>query len=184
MSKCKVCKIDYKKSNSTQVVCSVLCAAKLQIIKRIAKDKKETKIKLDALKTKPQLTKELQKVFNAYIRQRDYGNNCISCDKTIDWESSTSTGGVCDAGHYLSVGSRVHLRFNEDNVHAQCKYCNNYLAGNPASYRVGLIKKIGLDRVKALECNSTVNKHSTEHLKGMIDYYKLNIKNIKNDKQS
>lgn len=183
MSKCKVCKSEYKKSNSTQSVCSVPCAIQLQNNKKIAKDKKETKLKLDALKTKPQLIKELQKVFNAYIRQRDYGNDCISCNEPIKW-GVTITGGVCDAGHYLSVGARVNLRFNEDNVHAQCKYCNDRLAGNAGGYRIGLINKIGIDRVEALECNHSVNKYTHQHLKGMIDYYKLNLKKLKNDKES
>jgi hypothetical protein len=182
---CKVCKVKYVKTKPLQSVCGFECSLVLSKTKTkkeksikliINDDKKTTKQKLDALKTKPELVKELQAVFNAYIRQRDYGNNCISCQKPILWGLG-STGGVCDAGHYLSIGSRPNLRFNEDNVNAQCKHCNNFLAGNVLEYRKGLISKIGLQKVEALECDQSVNKYSREDLKNMISKYKLKIKN-------
>jgi hypothetical protein len=107
--------------------------------------------------------KRAQKAFNTYIRARDYGQPCICCGQPIAWGADI-TGGVCDAGHYLSVGARVNLRFDEDNVHAQLKLCNRHKAGNAANYRIHLIDRIGLERVELLERDHTVRKYTREGL--------------------
>lgn len=91
--------------------------------------------------TTAQLLKKCQVVFNAFIRNRDSERTCISCGS---WATP-------QAGHYMSAGHHSALRFNEDNVNRQCLKCNNYLHGNLINYRIGLIKRIGEDRVKALE---------------------------------
>jgi hypothetical protein len=62
--------------------------------------------------TLPRLTEKAQKVFNAYIRQRDSKDGyftCISCFKTLPVESM-------NAGHYVPVKGGSFLRFHEDNV--------------------------------------------------------------------
>jgi hypothetical protein len=65
---------------------------------------------------------------------------------------STGRGTTSDAGHYRSSRAVLaHLRFNEDNCHAQSKKENRYNSGNAVDYRIGLIARIGLERVEALE---------------------------------
>ena len=168
--KCKVCHEPYVKTQPMQKVCGWVCAvieggkvtAKAKKVKA-TKERKEDKATKEANKTKPQLTKVAQEAFNAYIRQRDYGKPCICCDKPIAWGSG-ATGGVCDAGHWLSVGARVNLRFNEDNCHAQLTVCNRHGAGRAVDYRIGLIKRIGVDRVDALESDSDPHKWTHEEL--------------------
>jgi Bacteriophage Lambda NinG protein len=73
------------------------------------------------------------------------------------------------------------LRFNEDNVHAQCKYCNNQLSGNAANYRIGLVKRIGLERVEALECDHKLNHYTKDDLRAIEATYKAKLKAIKHD---
>ena len=109
-----------------------------------------------------------QQVFNKYIRQRDAGLNCISCDKPCKKEN---------AGHYFSSGGHANVRFDENNCHLQCEYCNTFLHGNLILYGVNLEKKIGKDefiilREKAYE----VKKFTKIELKELLLTYKQKLK--------
>lgn len=97
---------------------------------------KYSKLPLAKLKLKA------QKVFNAWIRERDKDKPCISCGK----------GRVENAGHYLSQGHHSALRFDEKNTNGQCIRCNLYLSGNLINYRRGLVERIGEAAVVGLEC--------------------------------
>lgn len=133
-----------------------------------AKEWKARKEKMKTeLKTHKDYTKLLQIVFNKYIRQRD-GNYCISCGKMSTLQ--------IHAGHYRSVGSAPHLRFNELNVHSQCSQCNNFLSGNLIEYRKNLIKKIGIKEVEKLEEDNTNLKLTIPEIKEQINKYKQLIK--------
>lgn len=129
-------------------------------------DKKETKLKLDALQTKPQLVKKAQTAFNAFIRARDKGKACISCDTQLGSEPNTF-----DAGHYRSVGSAPHMRFVEDNVHGQCKHCNNWLGGNHVEYRKRLLERIGQHRLEQIENDNVLRKYTKEGLEEIRKQY-------------
>jgi glutaredoxin-related protein len=181
--KCKVCKEPFTKERLTQKICGQTACIVEQVYKNKAKrekvERKETKAKLKVLtETKPKLTKAAQTAFNAYIRYRDIGKPCISCNSPIKWDGE-ATGGACDAGHWLSVGARVNLRFNEDNCHAQCKHCNNQLSGNAANYRIGLVKRIGLERVEALECDHKLNHYTKDDLRAIEATYKAKLQHLK-----
>jgi hypothetical protein len=181
--KCAICKTTFKKERVNQKICDLfgcfMAVVEINKAKRKKVEEKETKAKLKVFtETKPVLTKATQIAFNAYIRARDYGKPCISCDSPIKWDSG-ATGGVCDCGHWLSVGARVNLRFNEDNAHAQCKHCNNQLSGNAANYRIGLVKRIGLERVEALEGDHKLHHYSKDDLREIEKIYKNKLKNLK-----
>ena len=173
-AKCKVCQCAYTKTRPLQTVCSPPCALVLARkatekaqAKEQAKDRKETRQKLDAMQTKPQLTKKAQTAFNAFIRARDAGKPCISCGTPLSNEPNTY-----DAGHYRSVGSAPHMRFVEENCHGQCKHCNNYLAGNHVEYRKRLVERIGLQAVESIESDNTVRKYSHEDLIELAKHYR------------
>ena len=111
----------------------------------------------------------LQVLFNTWIRKRDLGKPCISCGGSL--------GSKYDAGHFFSCGAYPNLRFNEDNVHAQCVQCNQHLHGNIVEYSKGLIMRIGQERVdKLYEQRKTSNKLSIPEIAELIMYYKLKIK--------
>lgn len=111
---------------------------------------------------------QAQKAFNAYIRQRDDKEPCISCQRHHD--------GQYHAGHYRTVGAAKQLRFNEDNCHKQCAPCNNHLSGNLTEYRINLIKKIGLEKVEDLESNSEIKRYSIEEYQTIEKRYKDKLK--------
>lgn len=141
--KCKVCKEKFEPMRPLQMVCSPKCGyeyAKKQEEKKWKKRKGEIK---DSLKTKADYIKELQTVVNKYVRLRDKDRGCISC--------GTPLKGKYDAGHFFSVGNYPELRFQPDNIHAQCVHCNQYRGGNLHEYRENLLKRIGEDKFKELE---------------------------------
>lgn len=173
LKKCKYCKEEFKQFKSTQVVCSYECTvelAKLRVEKvealKWVKEKRERK---EALKTKSDWLKEVQVIFNKFIRLRDKGLNCISCNKTAKKEN---------AGHYRSRGGNPELALDELNCHLQCEYCNTFLHGNLIDYRINLIKKVGIENVEWLEGKHEPKHYSIEELKELKEVYKQKIKEL------
>ena len=159
-----------------QKVCGPACAMKVARKAVQDTDKKETKRKLDAMQTRPQLLKKAQTAFNAYIRARDKGKPCISCDKPLDGGANTF-----DAGHYRSVGSAPHMRFVEDNCHGQCKHCNNWLAGNHVEYRKRLLERIGERQLELLESDNTLRKYTKEGLEEIAKHYREETRRLEKE---
>ena len=119
------------------------------------------------------LVQQLDKVFSQFIRLRDAGKDgytkCISCGSYFKPE-------LIQAGHYFS---RRHMatRWDEDNVHAQCVFCNCHQHGNLKEYKPNLIEKIGQANFARLEIASKTIKHwSAEELKILIKYYTAKVK--------
>ena len=175
--RCKNCKEKFKPSTFNQKFClNDLCrdAAIEDILKRVRKKKdkewnKEKKERKEKLKTLSDYLKELQVIFNQWIRLRDKGLNCISCNKPAKKEN---------AGHYRSVGGNPELRFEPLNNNLQCEYCNTYLHGNLIDYRINLIKKIGLDKVEWLEGRHEPKHYTIDQIKGLKVFYRLKIKSL------
>ena len=171
---CKSCKSEYEPIYHNGILVSKLC---LKCLSKKGKQKlkKDWKIEkaeiIERLKTKSDYLNELQKIFNKYIRLRDFGKPCISCNRPLR--------GKYDAGHYYSVGAYPNLRFNEDNVHGQCVYCNQHKHGNAADYTVNLPLRIGVERYNNLVENRNVSQNYTvSDLKELIEVYKTKINKI------
>lgn len=171
---CAVCKKQFvKKISSLQKVCSYQCALafaeaekkkkqeKLDRQERI-KNRKRLKAYKEANKTHNDLIKEAQSAVNKYIRMRDENKECISCGTPL---ISEKLGGGFDAGHYRSRGAAPHLRFYTLNIFGQCKRCNRYLGGNYHEYRIGLIGRLGIEKVEAIEADQRPRHYSDEDLR-------------------
>lgn len=179
---CRVCGSLFAPVRAMQKVCGPMCALELGRAKRLkaektaqAQDKRETKAKLVKMKTRGQWIAETQAIFNTYIRLRDQlaGHPCISSGRPLDW-----SGNGVDAGHFRSRGSAPHLRFDERNCHAQSKQENRYASGNATGYRVGLIARIGLEAVEALEADQAPRKWSIDDLKSIKAEYAAKAKTL------
>lgn len=171
---CAYCKNLFQPMRPLQQVCKPLCGLRLVRAKK-AKERVETRKRREAIKTIPQLIKEAQIVFNSYIRLRDQGKPCICCGKPL---GDGEVGGEYDCGHYRSTGGASHLRFDERNAHAQRKHCNRYLSGNAVAYRAGLIARIGVEAVEALEADNTPRKWTREWLIEIRATYKAKLKEL------
>lgn len=171
-----------------QKACNQTCALELAVKEREKKEAKhkseevkrvKQKLKQLSMKDRPKALREAQKAFNAYIRERDKKLNCISCGGKLK-DSPYLKGQMFDAGHYRSVGSAPELRFDEDNCHAQCVYCNRNLSGNIVNYRKTLLIRIGEKRLNALEGNHEPTKYTVEEIWAVRDKYKAKLKQLKN----
>jgi len=142
------------------------------------------------VKTKEQLLKyykekkpnedKLWKVFSVFIRLRDaklYNKKgyvkCISCNTVKHWKEM-------EAGHYIAKGSSYALKYEEKNVNAQCKSCNNFKSGNLINYRINLVIKWGENIVNNLEMRYQMKEQKKKMSKFEVDiltkYYKKEIK--------
>ena len=170
--KCKYCKEYFIPQKPLQSICSFEHAIELGKLKpaKVNYKRVNSEIKSEAkqkLKTQAQLRNPIKLHFQKWVRLRDIKEPCISCGTTeAKW----------DGGHYLKAEIYSGVIFDERNVNKQCSYCNQYLDGNTAAYRQGLIKKIGLDQVIALEdlANETRTKKWTiEELQTIKNKYKI-----------
>ena len=177
---CKVCKTPFTKQKMGQKVCGPECALSLAVSNRTKAEKVEItrarKAAKEKLKTRSDWMKEVQAAFNAFIRARDADLPCICCGKPL---SAGDVGGSYDCGHYRSVGSAPHLRFDERNAHAQRKQCNRWGAGRAVDYRIGLIARIGQAAVEALESDQEPRKYTVDELIQLKQFYKAKLKELR-----
>jgi hypothetical protein len=176
--KCKQCAELFTPLRPLQMVCGAPCAiayGNKQKARKAAdeakKSKRETKEKLAKIKTRQEHLREAQRFFNQYIRIRDQALPCISCQRFHT--------GQYHCGHYRSVGSSPHLRFNEHNTAKQCSACNNHLSGNIINFRINLIKKIGIEAVEAIESDNEAKHYSIEEIQAIKVKYKRMTKELK-----
>ena len=177
------CRASFVPQRLGQAVCNYTCGLAIKEVNQ-AKARKsldqvgraDIKVRKEALKSRGDHMREAQQAFNEYIRTRDQaaGHLCISSGKSLDW-----SGNAVDAGHYRSVGSAPHLRFDERNCHAQSKQDNRFLSGNAVDYRIGLIARIGQEAVDALESDQSVRKYTVEEIKAIKAKYRAKTKELK-----
>lgn len=175
---CATCGAEFIPWRTTQKVCgSIRCAREYVITKEAEKarkaQKRETRAARQRLKSVTELLDEAQVPFNRYIRLRDRDEPCISCGRFHE--------GQWHAGHYRTVGAAGHLRFNEDNVHKQCAPCNNHKSGNVTEYRINLVKKIGVERVEALENNNEIKRWTREEAVAIKAHYAQRVRELEKE---
>ena len=124
-------------------------------------------------KSLPRLKNELQKVFNEYIRKRDYGKPCITCGQTK----------LLQAGHFYPVKGYDGIRFDEFNVNGECEYDNGFNDAHLIDYAENLKQRIGeieFEKLKQRARDYKMNgyKFSRSELEGKIAYYRNKIKEI------
>ncbi|WOQ79117.1 recombination protein NinG [Proteus mirabilis] len=149
--------------------------AKLKKEKQKKEREEKDKLKSRKLAVKPlsYFTKQAQTAFNAFIRERDKDEPCISCGCFHE--------GQYHAGHYRTTGANPELRFDEDNCHKQCAPCNNHLSGNIENYTPRLIEKIGQERFDRLMGSHELPKWKREDYERIRDHYRVKLKELKND---
>jgi len=158
---------------------TVLAMAKLEKQKQMAAraERKDHQQKLAKFKRKADHVADCQKAFNAWVRFRDRNEPCIDCGRFASGDALT--GGAYDAGHYLSRGSHPHLRFDERNVFKQLKGCNRPGGTTGASFRAGVVDRIGLAAVEALEADHEPRHYTVDQLIALTAHYKQKLKQLK-----
>lgn len=178
VKKCAICREKFVPRSTWAKVCGPDCATVHTAAERKRLDAKQTRERRQALKTRGDHIADTQAAFNALVRYRDRNETCISCH-TVLAALAGQPGGGYDCGHYRSRGSAPHLRFDLRNAHGQCKKCNLYRAGNAADYRLGLIARIGLEAVEALECDQAGGGWTIPELLAMKADFRAQLKKLK-----
>jgi hypothetical protein len=171
MPRCKNCKEKFEPIRFNHKYCLKDECIRAFVSEVKEKSWKETKVRLkEGLKTNQDWLKEAQTIFNKYIRLRDMGLLCVSCN-TVPKKKN--------AGHYFSSGGHSNVRFDEDNVHLQCEHCNTYLSGNLLNYQIGIEKRIGADKLIELQAKAHIEKRWTvDELKEIIKKYKTKVRSL------
>ena len=129
--------------------------------------------------TRSSLETHLDIVFSLYIRLRDAMPSgrvrCISCGRTFPFS-------VIQAGHFYTRHNKS-VRWDEQNVNAQCPTCNCDKHGNIEAYRPALIAKIGQQQYDDLCTRAHKSrKWSGDELRDMIRHYTAEVKRISREK--
>ena len=151
---CHSCAIDFARKKSRKLA-----------VRKAAAQHRERKMEVKPLSY---WMKRAQQQFNAWVRERDAGQPCISCGRHHQ--------GQYHAGHYRPAGSNPELRFEPDNTWKQCSVCNAHLSGNLTEYRKALIAKIGLARVEWLEGFHEPKRYRKEDYQAIEAEYKEKLK--------
>lgn len=198
--KCRVetCRAPFVPSRMGQAVCSPACALidaprhEPKARKALADiERKDIKVRKEALKSRADHMKDAEKAVRDYRRtyELSIGSGCISCDasqESILNAQGWKTGGAFDAGHFLGKGARPELRLVPSNIWLQCKSCNAGSSkfarkGETVSqgFRTGLIARIGLEAVEALEADHTPRKETIDQLKAITAEYRAKTRELK-----
>jgi hypothetical protein len=169
--RCKNCKEKFEPVKFLQKYCLKDECIRVFVEKTKEKAWKEKKQKMQQeLETIQDYVKMTQIIFNKFIRLRDKGQVCISCQKKPLKEN---------AGHYFNANNHWNVRFSELNCHLQCEHCNTYLSGNLIEYQRNLIHKIGIESYHELEAEARkTRKFTKDELKEIINIYKKKIKQL------
>jgi hypothetical protein len=167
--KCVTCRTPFEPRSMTHKACKPECAAAHVEAEKARQIKRERQEGLAKLKRRADYFKEAQAALNKWIRLvRDAGKPCISCGRFHQGQNH--------AGHYLARGSHPHLALVETNLALQCMPCNVHLSGNQLAFRRGLIERIGLEAVEALESDTAPRKYSIDELVAIKVHYTAEVR--------
>lgn len=179
--KCAVraCRKPFVPAQPFQSWCSPECGVQIARDKQqkertaLAKiERKAIKARKEKLKGRAEYMREAQAAFNAWVRERDAGLPCISCGTTADVQYA--------AGHYRTTQAAPELRFEPLNVHRQCnRNCNMGKSGNLIEYRIGLVERIGADKVAWLEGPHAPKHYSIDDLKAIKALYRNLLRELR-----
>lgn len=90
--------------------------------------------------------KYTDKLFSEYIRKKSIISGgmveCVTCHKLLHWKNA-------EAGHFIPRGN-LKTRWDERNVHCQCRDCNVFNDGRHLEYENFLIDTYGLNILNEL----------------------------------
>jgi hypothetical protein len=182
MKKCKNCKKPFKpRFSSLERFCWELECKTIEAMEKVSKiksmrvknQKRELKKKKESLETIREMMKRVQKIVNLYVRTRDAGKECCSCDKILK--------GKFDAGHFWNSNNHKNVTFDaERNIWGQCVKCNRWGHGSLLQYREKLLQRIGPEKFSQLEEDARVTRRFTKsQLQEILDEYKGKLKKLK-----
>ena len=172
---CEECKVEFALSSGKNAYKKIVATVEKKQRTYTRKRKKE-------MLTRSDWIKKVKKACHKYIRLRDNGKKCVTCDKML--MITGRPGGDYDAGHYRSVGSAKHMEFHTLNIHGQCKKCNNPTWGGHDKdvYTKELIKRIGPGLVDKINSDQRDRKYTIQDLERLEQLFKDKVKALEKRK--
>lgn len=199
--RCPTCRVMFTPARISQAVCGEIeCAiahgqsekGKETARKALADvGRREIKVRKEALKSRSDHLKDAEKAVRDYRRtyELSIGSGCISCGESqevIRAAQGWKVGGAFDAGHFMGKGARPELRMVPENIWLQCKACNSgsYMHARKGytvsvGFRAGLVARIGLEAVEALEADHEPRKYTVDQLKAITAEYRAKTRELK-----
>jgi hypothetical protein len=176
-TKCKQCRAPFIKFRMEQKTClnpeCLVKQGRIEATKRQAKEARaqraETKARLLELKPLQYWLKRAEKAVNAFIRERDRDQPCISC--------GTADSPEWHAGHFIPATAHA-TRFDPACIHKQCAKCNVFLGGNQTNYEIRLIAKIGQAEVDRLKNSPRARKWTREECRAIEVEFRERLKGL------
>ena len=165
--KCKACRELFQPARPMQSACGVGCAVRLSGVARekagakaAAADKRETRAKLENLRSISHLKADCRKIIQKIARIRDRNDGCISCHMGPNYD------GQWHGSHYRAHGGCSSLQMHLWNVHKACAQCNLFKGGNKEGFILGLLAKpgYGRERLEWLDCQPKSKKFARDYL--------------------
>ncbi len=146
---------------------------------------KKEKDKVKVRKTKAKVKKtwsisvikiKLWKIVSEYIRRRDSNKQwiwkCCTCWIKKHWKE-------LQGGHYIPSWISSYHRYNENNIHIQCFWCNCKKHWNLIEYRPFMIKKYWLNYTEELyETRNNICKLWSIEILYLIEKYTKKLENL------
>ena len=160
---------------------------------RQVQDKRETRAKLQKLKTRGEWLAEAKVAIQQFRRLEELskGRGCMSCKRSQEEVAGTDgwrPGGLWDGGHFLSKGARPELALEPLNIWLQCKSCN---AGSGkyarkgytvnASFEANLIEQEGVELVEWLKGPLEAKHYTTDQLIEIKATYAAKVRELKKE---
>lgn len=178
--KCRNCKQLFTPARPLQTVCSPSCAQQLINSRKAKEQAKQDKIERQLIRErklelkKPQYwLKRAEKAVNAFIRERDRDQPCISC--------GTYDASEWHAGHWVSVGASSALRYDPANIHKQCHQCNWFEGGKSTDYEARLPARIGHAEFERVKYAKRERKWTREECQQIEAHYRAKLKEMKGE---
>ncbi|MDI4633311.1 recombination protein NinG [Pelomonas sp. V22] len=183
---CAWCREDFFPARPMQKVCGPVCGAHVgrqktaaAALKAQREERKATRAAKEAAKGVQVLKKEAQEAFNEYVRLRDVGKGCFVCGVPLQLGG---LGGGFDAGHIRSRSQADHLRFDERNVHGQCKHCNAPGATKDHVMREAAARLLGQEVADALYADNRVHKWQRDELREIRDTSRARARQLRKER--
>lgn len=113
--------------------------------------------------------KKADRVFSLFIRRRDADHKgtvtCVTCGEVGHYKDM-------DAGHFISR-DKIPTRYDEQNVHVQCRKCNRFRGGEQYKHGVYIEYRYGAGTAARLQQKSQgISKYDQSYFEAVASKYK------------
>jgi hypothetical protein len=191
MRRCDICREPYEPERKGATVCGPACAEKHALALKAKAERRAAKavriaVKVERATDKARLIEmkplkwwraKAKKSMHTFVRARDEGKPCASCDTLLIVLGRT--GGDYDAGHFRPIGLAKHLEFDIRNIWGQCKPCNDHKRGNFQEYERRLRLREGDAFVDDLLADNAPRHLKIHDYQEIEAHYKQALKQLK-----